>query len=693
MLDELFKAADAIEGAGISPKDWHPKLKPLPKVTAKAPCIRIWLDADGHIADLEPLACDLAAKLRKFEPDNGKSFPGFNVRPLFIRVLENIKDAKKAEKAWAAELKKTEMVWEHMFDIMSDLWAKDTINTVDRVLKTVSADLKSRCGSLHEDETLSLLFKVVGKMSAKTFHAEYREKLKEKISSGKLPHAMLVFFGKEGKEKKFSVFLDVKDYKGHPVAHEKTVAKMNDFLLAVPVEEGTSKVWNASSSPKDAYGMDATGSDNPKMAQVAVNVLGGIFLRSQAKEIPAQNRYDLCEGATFTVGDDARARVKRGLEWLSNPERNGKTYGIAGDKELLFAYPARIPPDSIPELALLLGAQCDDERKFADVAESVIGQLKGTGKALTEDGGLEIFSLRKMDKARTKVVYYRNATVATLEVASRAWDTGFKNIPPLDIRTWGEGKNDKGKSFSVSVEPQTLFPVKLHKVLNVVWTLSQNEIKQSKVKLFEPSTGLRLLLDTPEAAQTAYVAERFLAHAHTYFIRLCRAKGRGEIAALPCLDTYPCVLGFLLYKLGKTKENYMNESAFQLGRFLRVADEIHRLYCEVVRPGDKLPDLCGSSLLNPMLESPLRVFNQLTIRVTPYLKWVKRYHGEEKSGLTHYWMRQWMTIADTLQPLHWPAKPSPEERAQIFLGYLSSFPRSENSAVSTENTKSEGNLQ
>lgn len=134
----------------------------------------------------------------------------------------------------------------------------------------------------------------------------------------------------------------------------------------------------------------------------------------------------------------------------------------------------------------------------------------------------------------------------------------------------------------------------------------------------------------------------------------------------------------------------MNETAFLLGRFLRVADEIHRLYCGVVRPNDELPELCGSSLLGPMLESPLRTFNQLATRVLPYLKWVKKFHGEEKSGLAHYWMRQWTTIADALHGTSWPVRPSPEERAQIFLGYLSSFPKLEKTETSNEPTTSEG---
>lgn len=693
MLDELFKAATAIEHAGLAAKDWHLKFKPLPKVTTKAPCVRVWFDSGGHIVDLEPLSAEHAAKLRKFEPDNGKSFPGFNVRPLFFRTLPEA-EAKKFAKDAADKLKVSPVDWTSILAGTSDLWAKDTIKTVERVLTTISADLKEKCGNLREDETLSRLFSTVSKTTALQFQAEYDEKLKGKVAEGKLPLATLLFWGAEGKETKTSIFLDVKDYKDVPVAHELTIARLNDLLLADGNVGGTSCA--ASSAHPDAYGADAVGSENPRMAQVAVPVLGGVFLRSQSSAIPAQNRYDLCEGATFTIGDTTRANAKRALEWLSTPERNGQTYGIAGDKELLFAYPTQLPPDSCPELALLLGAQSDDERKFADLAESVIGQLKSAGGETVKDAGLEIFSLRKMDKARTKVVYYRNTTVASLETASRVWDEGFKNIPSLNIRVWSEGKNDKGKSFPVPAEPQTFFPVKLHKILNVVWTLSRNEIKQSKVKLFEPSTGLRLLLDVPSSAQTTYVAERFLAHSQTYFIALCRAKGRNEIANredLPNLETYPGVLGLLLHKLGKTKETYMNESAFQLGRFLRVADEIHRLYCEVVRKKEIPPELCGSSMLAATLENPTQALAQLCMRFAPYLKWARAYHGAEKGGLVHYWMNLWSPIADTLHQTNWPARPTPEERAQIFLGYLSSFPKSEKPETSAETTENEGPQQ
>ena len=195
----------------------------------------------------------------------------------------------------------------------------------------------------------------------------------------------------------------------------------------------------------------------------------------------------------------------------------------------------------------------------------------------------------------------------------------------------------------------------------------------------------RLLLDSPKGASAAHVAERFLNHAQAYFVALCRAKGRNEVAKLPDKNLYPGILGLLLYKLGKDKETYMNESAYQLGRFLRVADEIHRLYCEVVRKKDLPPELCGSSLLTSMLEAPARTLDQLAMRSTPYVKWARAFHDPDKVGLVHDWMHQWAQIADTLHEIKWPSRPTPEERAQVFLGYLSSFQKSESSQTESKN--------
>ena len=130
------------------------------------------------------------------------------------------------------------------------------------------------------------------------------------------------------------------------------------------------------------------------------------------------------------------------------------------DKELLFAYPRVLSKDKIP-IAKMFGAQLDEnlkEDKFERLAESVIKQLKGLGTS-SADAELEIFSLRKMDKARTKVVYYRNATVASLERASRMWREGCQNIPQLDVRDWVKRKTKRQENRVLSpLKAPSCFP-------------------------------------------------------------------------------------------------------------------------------------------------------------------------------------------------------------------------------------------
>jgi hypothetical protein len=706
MIDELVKAANAIEKAGIKSQDWHPRLKVLPKVTKNTPCVRVWLTAGGHIHDIEPLAEELGAQLRKYEPDNGKSLPGFNVRPLY-RLLKTKDEIKKASRGTAGEKLKIE--WTKDFlnrapieQASNNFWEK-TREGLKQSFNRVREELEILCNnSLVEGETLQKLFKVVSQIDVGHFQKEYDEKLRQKITDGTLPVTLMCYFVDDEKKKKedsnsrvsvpkFSLFLDILDYTDYSVAHEKTIARLNDILcntLPNPAVSDSSK----QNAAQDAYGLDADAL-NEKFPEVALPILGGVKLRSQVKAVPAQSRYHLCEAQTFHVGSESRKRTKRALELLSNPERNGETYGVAGDKELLFAYPRVLPKDKIP-LAKLFGAQKDDsyqkEDKFDRLAKSVIEQLRGQGNAFF-DAQLEIFSLRKMDKARTKVVYYRNTTVESLEEASAAWHEGCQNIPLLGLKDWSEKKSEKtGKSHPVALVNQTVFPVKLHRYLNKVWKRDGDQA--GKVKIFEPTDGLRLLLEGQNEGLVKHMMERFIQHAQGYFLTLCRSRGKDEIASLPDKKIYPGILGLLLCKLGKNKEDFMKESAFLLGRCLRITDEIHRLYCEVVRKKDLPPELCGGSLLVSMMESPVTTMSQLAMRSAPYIKWA-RGGGEkgDKSGLVWYWLKQWEVTADQLHTLTWPKRLIPEERAQIFLGYLASFPKSEkpndNQTVSGNTTK------
>ncbi|MDL2286398.1 hypothetical protein LJC24_03045 [Desulfococcaceae bacterium OttesenSCG-928-F15] len=682
MIDELVKLANAMGKASIKVKDWHPKLKVLPKVSNRNPCIRVWLTADGRVKTVESISSDLAAQLRKYEPDNGRSLPGLNVRPLY-RLVRPDDESKRIVKEIEASLKKGDFDWAPFTHEEDDFWEK-TRDGLERCFGSVLENLENTCGAgLKEGETLKKFFEAVKNIDVAQFQTEYASAVKSKIENGELPLSLMCYFVNSAKKQKedndskvpvpkFSIFLDIADYENYPVSHPKTIERLNELLVDRDDTE-TSSV--SDTKEKDAYGLDAAQKED-KFPSVTLSSLGGVILRSQAKTILAQRRYHLCESDTFPVGAETRKRIKSALEWASDPERDGVTYGIAGDRELLFAYPRVLPEEKIA-LTKMLGAQLSNtyakEETFKRLSELVIDQLSGL-ETSTGNNELEIFSLRKMDKARTKVVYYRNTTLASLDEAAQAWQAGCQNIPQLSIKDWSE-KKEQENSYPVPVESETIFPIKLHGYMNIIWKQDGNQA--GKVKSFTPTDGLKLLLENSETL-VSYMLESFMQHGQGYFIALCRHAGRGLVAPLPDKKFYPGILGLLLFKSGKRKESYMKESAFLLGRFLRVSDEIHRLYCEVVRKNELPPELCGSSLLIGMQDAPAMAMSQLAMRAAPYVKWAKGGADKaDKGKLVGYWLKQWEGIADQLHVLEWPKRMRHEERAEVFLGYLSSFPKKE----------------
>lgn len=87
MLNELCQLADILDEMNIQPKEWHAQLKLLPKVSVKKPCYKICITKDGTINSVELLNKELVSILRKWEPDNGSSFPGFNIKPFYLSLI------------------------------------------------------------------------------------------------------------------------------------------------------------------------------------------------------------------------------------------------------------------------------------------------------------------------------------------------------------------------------------------------------------------------------------------------------------------------------------------------------------------------------------------------------------------------------------------------------------------------------
>jgi len=142
MLNELYSLSATLESKGISTKEWHREYKPLPKVTAKAPCIRIWLARDGSICGIESISAELAQSLRKFGNNQG-TFPAFNVVPLYrITDEKQLSELERIEKETATlDLDKVKS-W-----CVNDNWKESIVKKVDRSLKNIPQSLSDLIGN------------------------------------------------------------------------------------------------------------------------------------------------------------------------------------------------------------------------------------------------------------------------------------------------------------------------------------------------------------------------------------------------------------------------------------------------------------------------------------------------------------------------------------------------------------------
>ncbi|MEI6125847.1 MAG: hypothetical protein WCQ99_04760, partial [Pseudomonadota bacterium] len=133
----------------------------------------------------------------------------------------------------------------------------------------------------------------------------------------------------------------------------------------------------------------------------------------------------------------------------------------------------------------------------------------------------------------------------------------------------------------------------------------------------------------------------------------------------------PSILGLLLWKLGIGKELYMNNPPYLVGRFLKLADELHALYCKEVRKNSLPSQLLGNALMSAALNSPTQALAQLALRIGPYLGWA-RTNSTESGALSRYYLKEFGLVEAILRNAELPFRLDDAAKAQLLLGYISS---------------------
>lgn len=671
MINELYELSKALNSAKIQTQNWHLKYGAIPNIKANAPCVRITI-SDGKILSLSAVDEKCGTILRKYGSNQG-SYPCMNLASLYRVTDDTIKkeltDIYNHPETLSAEMLQRIKEW-----CTENNWCEKFLNKYKRSMDSTAAELRSMASQY---EPLQVLIKDSQYFIDSAFMHDELEaavfKMLERRENTELALNILFYQGKKNESAdndygSISVALESEKLieMGVPAISEKFVQGLNKCLLDARASQQSKSKTNA----VDAFGVSFETIEEP---MPNVKLAGGfdVTIRTMFKEQHCQTRYGKIENASYPISPQMRMDFQAALGWISSAERKNITWiKINADKnkeEILFAYPS-VMPESIISYTRIFKRPDNREETFVTQSKQFIQELRQTKEAETDTHAkrIRIFILRKIDKARTKIIYTRQTDPYELERCSEEWTLGCSNLPQF---TFGEAK--------------VLYPLDTANILNSFWK-QNGETATDKFKPFTKYHGIELLMD-PDLSVTADL-HRMSENAMNmgpFLGNLCAKKDFCHSVWKNAKDML-ALIGLLLYRENIRKDDYMDNLPYLYGQLLKATDELHSLYCNVVRGGDIPPRLAGSSLFRNAAEAPVRTLNLLSQRIMPYYSWAKSYRlkGKTENG-KESWRAAWLynICEKTMTKLHdsctLQTRFSDEEKAQLFIGYLAELPKKE----------------
>ena len=688
MINELHQLSLALEDVGIETDSWYREYKPIPKITEKSPCVRIVL-LDGKVKNIE-----LFEKIIRKYGNNQGTFPAMNLAPLYrITDEDTQKEISKLIKNKGQSIDLDEVrKWCNVNNWGPKFLKKYSI-CMDKIPNNI---LK-----IMEDQPYEPMIRLIGDVKffcrAEELHKAIENKVfgfLEKNTNIALALKVLFYFGKADKGAdddygSLSIVFDddILENSGEQTVGVKFTKNFNRILLVAnnKLDENESHI---KSDIKDAFGIQYSLTEDP-MPQV--NLAGGfsVSLRTMFRGQPCQYRYDMIENGSYPISIIKRQRIQDALSWLSSEKMKDKTWVKTDKNEIMFIYPSKLSESNERFVNVFKRSRLSENKtsRFEDEAKKFreyISKIKLVDKSHYPDN-IQIFILRKLDKARTKVVYTRCVSPNDVVKNNEIWQSASDNLPNLVV----------GK-------PRVIFPLEIPKIMNCYW--KQGEIiTVEKYKPIETFHGIDLLFGIPNDSisyDLHHMIRSFSGLILYVGIKYGNYQGKDgdkiiEDDIFWQLRDVVMLMGMLLYWMGFRKGDYVNTYPYLLGQMLKASDGLHALYCQVVRDGDIPPQLVGSSIYTYASENPIKAFNELNIRMKPYISWAKTYRirkdvknedETKKRGLSGFYLSVLENTASSLlSVITKQDKFSDYEKAMFYIGYLSSFPKKENDVVNDNN--------
>lgn len=688
MINELYRLTVALDQADIATEHTHPKYKLIPKVTKKTPCIHIIFD-NGRLYKVESIEREQASEIRKYGSNQG-TFPALNLAPLYRltdeiekRTISDLIEGKTTdfnieeirhfcrENNWGRKFSNKYRI--SMQDVpreMTELFQKNGIAFPPLQKLTGEADAFAEAENLHRELE----------------HAAFS--MLEQKRGIALALQILFYPGKIGKSVEedygtLSVVLDCRSL--IEVGLSVTTAVFTSMLNQKLIEADTAARTGVVEKETDAFGHVFAPLEEP-MPTVKLAAGFEVSLRTMFRGQPCQSRYGRIENATYPIAKEMRFKLQSALAWISAAEHKGITWISTDKDEALFAYPETLRKNMYSMVGFCRRQSTEEDlteseardkirkkAEFESAAKVFISELQKTKQVDTDPMSerIQYFVLRKLDKARTKVVYTYNTTPAEIEYSSERWSLGCQNLPAF-----------------LFGHPATLFPLEVSDVLNIIWR-QDGKSSADKFKPIPRYYGMQLLfgVEFPEVRRDLNILMNNVMNLAPYLGKAGFARNGydgSQVILLRQTRNTLALIGLLLYQLEIRKEKYMKEFPYLFGQLLKVSDALHEIYCKVMRDNDVPNTLAGSGLYVSGAEQPYKTLAVLGQRMNPYIAWAKRYRVKDiqKEG-QESWRASWyLSLYERIAAQLYEAwgdqkRFNEEEKAQYFIGYLAAFPAKE----------------
>jgi hypothetical protein len=401
--------------------------------------------------------------------------------------------------------------------------------------------------------------------------------------------------------------------------------------------------------------------ETEKMPSPNLPVLGPTFLMASNPDTPCQTRYRRIGADIFPVGKATAAELNTALVHLTTAAREGKNWKrVPGNNRkkfhLLVVYLESSPLLEAEIAEMFTGSEKSD-RLYSAICEEVCKALEGRKSA--DSDLLHVFTLNKIDPGRVQVELSDAFTADQAIRGSAEWAMGARNRPLLPMK-------DEGTVPS---------PYEVMRCLQMQWERSGSSYADAPGCRLAEVFDL-LITDRPGAGVSAHaLLEMTMRRTAELLIAIGHAARRGTKEAWQSISReagkYPVIaaslLGITLSKLGQRKENYMQEPAFLIGRFLSLADTLHAEYCKVVRKNDMPPQLLGNALISTAIQDPNKGFARMRQRICVYQAWAR---GKKGTGLARWACGEMGRIATEVADKLPGLRLDEEQQAQLLLGYL-----------------------